>query len=121
VVEDENGIRALMRKILQKQGYNVLEASRGDEALQISRQHKAPIHLLLTDVVMPQMSGRELADQLKTERPDIKVLFVSGYTDEDLLEYGPLPAGAAFLQKPFSLAALLEKTRAVLNNNGSAA
>jgi signal transduction histidine kinase/CheY-like chemotaxis protein len=115
VVEDEKGIRALMRKILRKQGYNVLEASRGEEALRISAEHKEPIDLLLTDVVMPQMSGRELADQLKKARPSMKVLFVSGYSDDDLVQYGPLPSGSAFLQKPFSLAALLEKTRNVLN------
>lgn len=117
VVEDESGIRALMRKILQKQGYNVLEASRGSEAIQLAEEHTSSIHLLLTDVVMPQMSGRELADRLKATRPDMKVLFVSGYSDEDLMEHGPLPPGAAFLQKPFSLSALLEKTRKILNGN----
>ena len=115
VVEDESGIRALMRKILERQGYKVLEASRGEEALRISDEHAEPIHLLLTDIVMPQMSGRELANQLRSSRPDIKVVFVSGYADEDMMQYGPLPAGSAFLQKPFSLAALLEKTRSVLN------
>ena len=117
VVEDESGIRALMRKILQKQGYHVLEASRGEEALRISEGRKEPIHLLLTDVVMPQMSGRELADRLKVARPEMKVLFVSGYADEDLVQHGPLPPGSAFLQKPFSLATLLEKARNVLNGS----
>ena len=119
VVEDEDGIRALMRKILQKQGYQVLEASRGDEAIQVADRYGAPIHLLLTDVVMPKMSGRELAERMAAARPHIKVLFVSGYTDEDMLQDGPLPSGAAFLQKPFSLAALLEKTRSVLNGSSA--
>ena len=117
VVEDESGIRALMRKILRKQGYQVLEASQGEEALRIARGHRGPIHLLLTDVVMPKMSGRQLAEKLQAERPDVKVLFVSGYTDEDLAQSGPLPPGSAFLQKPFSLATLLDKTRAVLDEN----
>jgi len=115
VVEDEAGIRTLMRKILQKQGYNVLEAGNGEEALQLSAQHSETIDLLLTDVVMPRMGGKELADHLKDERPGIKVLFVSGYSDEDLAQHGPLPREAAFLQKPFSLVALIEKVRNLLS------
>jgi len=115
VVDDEAGIRALMRKILQKQGYDVLEASHGEEALHLAAQHAAPIHLLLTDVVMPRMGGRELADHLRSARPDLKVLFVSGYSDEDISQHGPLPPDAAFLQKPFSLAALIEKTQTLLS------
>ncbi len=117
VVEDEGGIRALMRKILQRQGYTVLEASHGEEAMEVAGRHEGRIHLLLTDMVMPQMNGRELAERLTKARPDMKVLFISGYSDEELAYRGSLPKDAAFLQKPFSLAALLEKTRALLNGS----
>lgn len=116
VVEDEAGIRALMRKILHKQGYTILEAANGEDAMQVAADYHGRIHLLLSDIVMPGMNGRELADQLREVRTDMKVLFVSGYSDEDLNSYGPLPEGSAFLQKPFSLAALLEKTRGVLDS-----
>ncbi len=119
VVEDEGGIRALIRKILQKQGYRVFEASRAEEALRIADERPEPIHLLLTDVIMPGMNGRELADRLTSMRPELKVLFISGYSDEELAGYGPLPEGAAFLQKPFSLATLLDRTRAVLNGTSN--
>jgi nitrogen-specific signal transduction histidine kinase/ActR/RegA family two-component response regulator len=114
VVEDEDGIRSLVRKLLQKSGYSVLEASHGIEALQISEQYQNKIHLLLTDVVMPIMSGRELAEQLTVIRPDMKVLYMSGYTREAIDHHGMLDPGLAFLQKPFSLTTLSQKIREVL-------
>ena len=115
VVEDEAGIRALVRKILRRQGYTMLEASNGDEALQVCAQQKGRIDLLVTDVMMPQMSGRELADKLTALRPDLRVLYVSGYTDDAMLQSGSFPPGTAFLQKPFTLGSLLGKVREVLD------
>ncbi len=115
VVEDEGGIRALVRKILRRQGYNVLEASHGEEALRAMRDHDGQIDLLLTDVMMPGMNGVELSYKALESKPHLKVLFVSGYTDESLLEAGQFPAGTAFLQKPFTLGSLLGKVREVLD------
>ena len=119
VVEDEGGIRALVRKILKRQGYNVLEASHGDEALRIIRDLEGPIDLLLTDVMMPGMNGVELSHKALALKPKLKVLFVSGYTDESLLEAGQFPAGTAFLQKPFTLGSLLGKVREVLDSGAA--
>lgn len=117
VVEDEGGIRALVRKILKRQGYQVLEASQGEEALQVMREHTGRIDLLLTDVMMPGMNGVELSHRALAEKPHLKVLFVSGYTDESLLESGQFPRGTAFLQKPFTLGSLLGKVREVLDTS----
>lgn len=117
VVEDEGGIRALVRKILKRQGYNVLEASGGAEALQIMADHPGQLDLLLTDVMMPGMNGVELSYKALEAKPNLKVLFVSGYTDESLLEAGQFPSGTAFLQKPFTLGSLLGKVRDVLNSS----
>ncbi|MCW5979220.1 MAG: response regulator [Bryobacteraceae bacterium] len=114
VVEDEPGIKALLRKVLQKQGYTVIEASGGEEAVRVADDHKGPIHLLVTDVVMPRINGYELAYRLRTTRPYLRVLFVSAYGAHDLGAYGSAPSGAAFLQKPFSLAALAERAKALL-------
>jgi len=115
VVEDEMSVRRLTRQFLEENGYRVLEAIEGCEALRISNQHKGPIHLLLTDVVMPQMSGRELAHSLVPLRPEMKVLYMSGYTDDAIVHHGLLEQDIAFLQKPFTLDALAHKVRAVLD------
>jgi len=115
LAEDEDGIRTLVRKILRKQGYTVLEAHNGEEALRIAQSHSQEIDLLLTDVVMLGLNGRELAERLQAGRRNIKVLYISGYTGEGLAGEGALPEGAAFLQKPFSLASLLDKVRSVLD------
>src|SRR5262249_14352970 len=96
-------------------GYHVLEARHGAEAIEISERHRGPIHLMVTDVVMPQMSGRELAQRLLPVRPDMRVLYMSGYTDDAIVRHGVLGAGMAFLSKPFTPEALAVKVREVLD------
>jgi CheY-like chemotaxis protein len=115
LVEDALRVRAVVREILEMNGYNVLEARHGVEALEISERHRGPIHLMVTDVVMPQMSGRELAQRLQPLRPDMKVLYMSGYTDDAIVRHGVLGAGMAFLSKPFTPDALALKVLEVLD------
>lgn len=115
LVEDEEMIRKAAREILEANGYRVLDASGGEEALVISLMHKAPIRLLMTDVVMPRMNGRELAERLLSLRPDLKVLYMSGYTDDAIVHHGVLDAGIAFLEKPFTAKALTHRVRELLD------
>jgi len=115
LVEDDAGIRALVRQVLAQSGYQVLEAHHGKHAIQICEQHAGPIHLLVTDMVMPEMSGTETAGHLTSLRPDLKVLFLSGYADEAVHRHGMLAAGANFLPKPFTPAVLARKVREVLD------
>ncbi len=115
LVEDEDAVRSLVRALLEPNGYKVLEARQAVEALSICERHKEPIHLLLTDVVMPTMSGRVLAARLAPVRPEMKVLFMSGYTDGAIVNHGVLEAGTAFLQKPFTPDSLGRKVREVLD------
>jgi CheY-like chemotaxis protein len=117
LVEDEEGIRSLVRGILQARGYTVLEAARPHEALEISKNFEGPIHLLFTDVVMPQMSGREVAEKISVIRPAAKVLYMSGYTDNAIAHHGVLNPGVPFLQKPFTPFALAQKVREVLDKD----
>jgi len=115
LVEDEESVRELVRDRLRKSGYTVLEAKNGAQALEISENHSGRIHLMITDVVMPGMSGRELAQRLWARQPHLQVLFMSGYTDNAML--GVLEVGTAFLQKPFSAQDLASKLRELLEGS----
>ena len=114
LVEDEEGLRALIRVVLEDAGYRVVEAPDPERGLAAVRAEPRGIHLLMTDVILPQMRGDELADRVRKLSPRSRVLFMSGYTDEAIGQHAVLAAGSPFLQKPFSLAALLSKVRAVL-------
>ena len=115
LVEDAEDVRDLARDILGLMGYNLMTASNPVEAIQVSQDHSGVIHLLLTDVVMPGMSGRQLADRLVADRPGLKVLFMSGYTDNAIVHHGVLDPGTAFVQKPFTPDSLSRKVREVLD------
>jgi two-component system cell cycle sensor histidine kinase/response regulator CckA len=115
IVEDEAAVRALAKTGLTRKGYRVLEAANGGEALLLCEAEQAPIHLLVTDVVMPGLGGADLAQRLAPLRPDMKVLFISGYTDQGAARHGTIHPGAAYLEKPFSLDALARKVREVLD------
>ena len=121
LVEDEMAVRRLARRLLKQQGYTVLEASHGLEALRLASQQNSPIHLLLTDVVMPGMSGPELALHLSREQPAMKVLYMSGYADEALGHHGVLAEGMEFLQKPFTPQDLGLRVRESLGRGQAAA
>jgi PAS domain S-box-containing protein len=114
IVEDEQSVRELVSEYLSARGYQVLDAADGTQALEIAAAHKGKIQLLITDVVMPRLSGRELAARLAATRPDLKVLYISGYTDDSVFRHGVLEGGMAFLQKPFNLKALASKIREIL-------
>jgi PAS domain S-box-containing protein len=114
LVEDEDQVRHLAQKLLARQGYRVLEASSGRSALALAREHRERIDLLLTDVVMPQMSGPDLAREVRSSHPEIRVLFMSGYTDTAFALQGTLPVGTPFVQKPFTSADLQRKVREAL-------
>jgi DNA-binding NtrC family response regulator len=115
VAEDEEDVRKLAVRILERQGYKVLEASQGLDAFLIAEKYEDLIHLLVTDVVMPKISGRELADRIAEIRPEIKVLYMSGYTDNAIVHHGVLGEGMKFIQKPFTLEGLVRKVREVLD------
>jgi two-component system cell cycle sensor histidine kinase/response regulator CckA len=114
LVEDDDGVRLVTSALLKSLGYRVVEAAGGMDALRVCREHAGPIHLLLTDVVMPVMNGREVANRVREILPGVKTLFMSGYTDDSILRHGVLDDAVAFLQKPLSHEALRRKVREVL-------
>jgi CheY-like chemotaxis protein len=120
LVEDEASVRHLVKQVLRRKGYHVLEAQHGGEALLICERYDRDIHLMITDIVMPQMSGRELAARLRSIRPALKIAYMSGYTDDAVVRHGVSEAGIAFLQKPFTPDVLLSKIRRVLDGGGEA-
>jgi signal transduction histidine kinase/ActR/RegA family two-component response regulator len=115
LVEDEDGVRELARDILRSSGYTVLEGRNGAEGLLLGERHQGALDLLLTDVVMPRMSGRELAERMVSLRPELSVLYMSGYTDDAVIRHGVLGSDTAFLQKPFTPAALVQRVRETLD------
>jgi CheY-like chemotaxis protein len=114
LVEDDEVLRDLIREMLTESGYDVLEAPDPEHGLRISREFAGRIHLLMTDVILPGISGNELAARVREIRPGLSVLFMSGYTDEAMGHHGVIGAGTQFLQKPFSLPVLLQKLRGIL-------
>jgi CheY-like chemotaxis protein len=116
LAEDNAGLCTLATRVLEPAGYTVLGASTGDEALRLLESYDAPVHLLLTDVVMPGMSGRHLAERLAQTHPGMKVLYMSGYTSDTIVQHGVMEAQVPFLAKPFTAAALLRKIREVLDS-----
>jgi signal transduction histidine kinase/ActR/RegA family two-component response regulator len=118
LVEDQPEVRAIARTMLTRSGYTVIEADSGVTALEMMKTHDPHIDMLLTDVIMPVLGGQELAREILALRPDVRVLFASGYTDDGLVQQGVLQPGAEWIQKPFSKDALLQKVRAVLDGGG---
>lgn len=115
LVEDEPEVRRLASEMLSRLGYRVLEASSGAEAIRIWRDRRESVNLLLTDIIMPRMSGRELAETLQASRPNLAVLYMSGYADDVIARHGVLDSSTALVQKPFTADTLARKVRAALD------
>jgi CheY-like chemotaxis protein len=115
IVEDQDEVRELARDILEQHGYTVLDAGDGDTAWRLFESHREQVDLLLTDVVMPGSSGRALADRVTSARPEVKVLYMSGYTDQAIVHHGVLEQGIAYLEKPFSIDSLTRAVRSTLD------
>lgn len=114
VVENEQSVREVIADVLAMHGYRVLEAVDGEQALRVSETHAGPIHLLVLDAVMPGVCGEPLVHALTARRPEVRALYVSGYTDEVLRQHGVVADGRSFLQKPFTVEGLARKVREVL-------
>jgi CheY-like chemotaxis protein len=114
VVDDEANIRTLVAKILRRERYNVLQAGSAQEAFAVASAHEGPIHLLITDVVLPGESGRHIAERMRQSLPNLKVLYISGFSDDESVRTGNFPPGSKYLQKPFALGALISKVREAL-------
>jgi CheY-like chemotaxis protein len=121
VVEDEDSVRKLARRALEASGYAVLHAAAPLEAIELAARYQGPIHLLLTDVMMPELTGRQLADRLMASRPGLAVLYMSGYAEDAIVHHGRLDPDTAFLQKPFSPETLAHSVRAILDSHGRTA
>jgi len=121
LVEDEARVRKLIVDVLTSHGYNVVEATRGEEAIRLCKEHNGEIDLAVVDVVMPEMSGPGVVKEIAALCPDIRVLYISGYTDEAIVHHGIPQSGAAFLQKPFMPNALAHKVREVLDSRSNSA
>lgn len=115
VVDDVEGVRDLIREVLEMHGYHVLVAGHGVEAMQVAERYHGPIHVLLTDVVMPKMGGPELADRFAPRRPEAKIIFMSGYSDEAIASHGVLQPGTSFIKKPFTSEILTRRIRQELD------
>ena len=115
LVEDDEGVRIVTQSTLQKYGYTVITATNGEEALRVYEEHKGQFDMVLTDVVMPLMGGRELADRLREKDATIKILYFSGYTDNSIVHHGVLDEGMEFIQKPYSHSELAKKVKLILN------
>ena len=115
VVDDEPAVRVVTKRILQRSGYAVLEAAGGVEALDALREHPGPVHLLLTDVIMPDLNGRDVAQRVREQRPGIRVVYMSAYSPEAIAHDGLLDEGAAFVRKPFESGLLLQTVRRALD------
>jgi len=115
VVEDEDAVRRIVKTALESAGYRVIEARSGPEALEAARMHSGEIHLVVTDVVMPKMSGRELVERIVKDHPGVRILYMSGYMDDAVMRHGIVESGVAFLQKPFTRLVLARKVREVLD------
>ena len=118
LVEDDEAVRELTREVLEMHGYTVLAVAAAVEAPRVVEGSSSPIHLLVTDVVMPRLSGRELTERLRSLRPGLRVLYISGYADTAVVHHGVLDPGTPFLQKPFTPDALLRSVRKVLDGGG---
>jgi two-component system, cell cycle sensor histidine kinase and response regulator CckA len=118
LVEDDDAVRAIARHVLRSCGYTLLEASDGREAIRVVQNHEGPLHLVVSDVVMPHSGGRQMAEGLDGVRPGMKMLFMSGYTDDAVIRHGIIGDKVAFLQKPFAPSALAQKVREVLDGKG---
>jgi len=119
LVEDDSAVRTLARAILEQQGYKVLETPGPIEGIELARAHESPIHLVLTDVIMPRMSGKEFAERVQEIRPEVRVLYMSGYARHLMTSQGVLGAGVEFLEKPFTPQGLAYKVREVLDSRGA--